>query len=86
VGGGSRNSVLNQFVSDATLREVVAGPAEATAIGNILVQAMGSGHVQNHTDARTVIRNSFEVKRFEPQSAGNQWQDAFQRFLALPKN
>ena len=56
VGGGSRNQVLNQFVADATGRPVVAGPTEATAAGNVLVQAIGAGQLQSLADARQVVR------------------------------
>lgn len=67
VGGGSRNRVLNQFVADSTGRKVIAGPAEATAIGNIMVQAMASGAIANLAQAREVIRNSFPVEVTEPR-------------------
>ena len=82
VGGGSRNSVLNQFVADATDRHVVAGPAEATAIGNVLVQAIGSGLIENHAKAREVVRNSFEVQHFEPQNSAG-WENAYTLFRQL---
>ena len=71
VGGGSRNGVLNQFVADATGRRVVAGPAEATAIGNILVQAMGAGELQGLDDIRAVVRRSFHPETYEP---GGEWE------------
>jgi rhamnulokinase len=67
VGGGSRNELLNQMTADACGRTVIAGPVEATAIGNILVQAIGIGLIKSLTDAREVVRNSFEVKRYEPK-------------------
>ena len=82
VGGGSRNWLLNQFVADATGRLVVAGPGEATAIGNVLVQAMGGGDVANLDSAREVVRNSFEVRRFEPQGSKG-WDAAYSRFREL---
>ena len=82
VGGGSQNALLNQFVADATGRLVVAGPAEATAIGNVLVQAMGSGELENLDSAREVVRNSFEVRRFEPENSAG-WESAYGRFLDL---
>src|SRR5262249_51622645 len=56
VGGGSRNPLLNQFVADTTRRRVIAGPSEATAIGNILVQAIGSGELKSLSKAREVVR------------------------------
>ncbi|MDZ7638290.1 MAG: rhamnulokinase family protein [Bryobacterales bacterium] len=82
VGGGSRNRLLNQFVADVTGRFVVAGPAEATAIGNVLVQAMGNGELQNLDAAREVVKNSFEVRRFEPQGSPG-WESAYARFREL---
>jgi rhamnulokinase len=76
VGGGSRNELLNQFVADCTGRRVIAGPAEATAIGNILVQAMGAGELKDLAEARTVVRNSFELVTVDPRSGGG-WDEAF---------
>jgi rhamnulokinase len=66
VGGGSRNTLLNQFVADTTGRRVIAGPSEATAIGNILVQAMGAGVLKDLSEAREVVRNSFELTTVDP--------------------
>jgi rhamnulokinase len=66
VGGGSRNRLLNQLVANATGRTVLAGPTEATAIGNVLVQAIGSGVVPNLAAARALVARSFPVDRFEP--------------------
>lgn len=68
VGGGSRNRLLNQLVANATGREVVAGPAEATAIGNVLVQAVASGELKDLAEGREVVRRSFELERFRPKS------------------
>lgn len=82
VGGGSRNRVLNQFVADVTGRLVVAGPFEATAIGNVLVQAMGSGELQGLESARDVVKNSFEVRRYEPQGS-REWESAYAKFREL---
>jgi rhamnulokinase len=82
VGGGSRNRVLNQFVADATGRIVVAGPSEATAAGNVLVQAIGSGVIANLEEARAVVRRSLPLSLYEPKpSAG--WDEAYDRFLRL---
>jgi rhamnulokinase len=67
VGGGSRNRLLNQFAADRTGRRVVAGPAEATAAGNALTQAMGNGQVSSLEELRAVVRNSFELEEFRPQ-------------------
>jgi rhamnulokinase len=79
VGGGSRNQVLNQFVADSTGRKVVAGPSEATAIGNILVQAMAAGALRNLAEARTVVRNSFPLQVIEP-GAESEWMAAYERY------
>ena len=66
VGGGSRNRLLNQLVANATGRRVVAGPAEATAIGNVLVQAIGAGVIRDLSEARRMVRDSFPVETFHP--------------------
>ena len=80
VGGGSRNALLNQFVADCTGRRVVAGPSEATAIGNILVQAMGAGELANLDEARAVVRNSFELTTVDPHPSA-EWERAYQRYF-----
>ena len=66
VGGGSQNRLLNQLAADITGRVVVAGPVEATAIGNVLIQAMGAGVVKGLEEAREIVGRSFPVERFEP--------------------
>jgi rhamnulokinase len=80
VGGGSRNALLNQFVADCTGRRVVAGPSEATAIGNILVQAMGAGELANLDEARAVVRHSFPPTTVDPQPSA-EWERAYQRYF-----
>ena len=82
VGGGSRNQLLNQLVADATGRLVVAGPAEGTAAGNILVQAIGSGAVSGLAEARSVLRNSSSLSLVEPKPAAG-WDDAYAKFCKL---
>jgi rhamnulokinase len=79
VGGGSRNALLNQFVADCTGRTVIAGPAEATAVGNILVQAMAAGELGTPEDIRAVVRASFAPMRFEPRPAEG-WGAAYERY------
>ena len=69
VGGGSRNRLLNQLVSNATGREVIAGPSEATAIGNVLVQAIASGELKDLEEGRAVVRRSFKLEHFRPSAA-----------------
>ena len=79
VGGGSRNSVLNQFVADCTGRRVIAGPSEATAIGNILVQAMGAGEVADLDELRAVVRRSFAPVTVEPRPSP-EWERAYENY------
>jgi rhamnulokinase len=64
VGGGSKNSLLNQLAARATGRTVIAGPVEATAAGNILVQAIGAGVVSGLDEARNIVRRSFPLERY----------------------
>ena len=66
VGGGSRNSLLNQFAANYTGRRVVAGPAEATAAGNALIQAMGTGDIDSLAELRDVVKRSFQLEEFLP--------------------
>jgi rhamnulokinase len=82
VGGGSRNSVLNQFVADSTGRHVIAGPAEATAIGNILVQAMGAGELHGLDQLRAVVRRSFPPATVEPHPNAD-WELAYERYRSI---
>lgn len=69
VGGGTQNKLLSQLTADATGRKVITGPVEATAIGNVLVQAMGKGVISSLSQAREIVRNSFELLTFEPHSS-----------------
>jgi rhamnulokinase len=82
VGGGSRNSLLNQWTADATGRTVLAGPVEATALGNVLVQAIAGGHLPSLSEGRALIRSSFPAQVYEPRETGP-WDAAFQRYLGL---
>ena len=79
VGGGSRNALLCQFAADAAGISVVAGPVEATAIGNVLLQAIAAGRIANHAEAREVVRRSFEPVRYEPRAGGSDWAEAASR-------
>lgn len=82
VGGGSRNRLLNQFTANALQIPVLAGPAECTALGNALVQAIAQGHLPSLAAAREVVRRSFELETFLPQDAGV-WEEAVARFEPL---
>jgi rhamnulokinase len=79
VGGGARNRLLCQMTADALGLPVYAGPAEATATGNLMVQAMAAGLVSSLEDMRAVVRDSCRVRLYEPRSS-NGWDEAFERF------
>ena len=82
VGGGTKNTLLNQFTADSTGRRVVAGPVEATATGNILMQAIALGHIGSLEEGREIVRQSSELSVYEP---GDQspWDEAYGRLLEL---
>jgi rhamnulokinase len=82
VGGGTKNALLCQFTADACGRPVYAGPVEATAIGNILMQALGGGQLSSVSDLRAVVAHSFPVTVYEP-AATSCWTDAAGRFAEL---
>lgn len=82
VGGGSKSRLLNQLAASATGRRVVAGPVEATAIGNLLLQSLALGHLDSLTSLRTTVRESFPVEEFAPLDA-DVWQAARARFSKL---
>lgn len=82
VGGGSQNVLLNEFAADATEREVVAGPVEATAIGNVLIQAIALGHVESLAALRGIVCDSFPLQIFKPRVVAD-WRTAYQRFHGL---
>ena len=82
VGGGSQNALLCQFTADASGRPVHAGPVEATAIGNILIQAMGRGRLDSLADVRAVVGRSFPIAVYEPRDTVA-WNDAASQFAKL---
>ncbi len=82
MGGGARNSLLCQFTADACARPVHAGPVEATAIGNILMQALGRGRIGSIADLRTIVARSFPVTIHEPRYT-TAWAEAAGRFARL---
>lgn len=85
VGGGGRNRLLNQMTADATGRRVVVGPQEATAIGNLLIQARAAGEVGSLADLRQIVARSTPLETYTPHPSPA-WDDAFARFLALPRS
>jgi rhamnulokinase len=82
VGGGSRNWLHNQLVADFNNRVVVAGPEEATSIGNMLIQLAGLGYIKSLKEVREYVKNSFQLKVFEPNHT-KQHEDAYTKFLDL---
>ena len=82
IGGGVKNTLLNQFTADATGRTVITGPVEATATGNILIQAIAMGHLADLAEARAIVRNSFPPSIYEPQPDAR-WDEAFARLQTL---
>jgi sugar (pentulose or hexulose) kinase len=82
VGGGSKNDVLNQFTANAVQRQVVTGPVEATALGNIAAQAMATGELASLADARDAIRRSTETQVWRPQQEAA-WKSAYERYRRL---
>jgi rhamnulokinase len=84
VGGGARNALLNQFTADACERPVIAGPVEATVLGNVLVQARTFGELDSLAELRATVRASSELTRFDPQpNAAACWKAARERFGEL---
>jgi rhamnulokinase len=82
VGGGTNNRQLCQATADACQRTVVAGPAEATVIGNILVQAISDGAIGSIGEARDLVHRSFPVETYEPRD-NQSWVAAYERFVTL---
>jgi rhamnulokinase len=78
VGGGVQNRLLCQMIADATGRTVIAGPVEATAIGNLLVQLLGRDGSVDLRQVRAIVRDSFEPARYEPRDAAR-WNDRLGR-------
>ncbi|MDD2590674.1 MAG: rhamnulokinase [Fermentimonas sp.] len=82
IGGGSKNNMLNQFTANATGIPVIAGPSEATAVGNILMQAKASGIVDNKSEMRKIVRNSTTLEAFNPTDI-QLWDENYQRYLEV---
>jgi rhamnulokinase len=82
VGGGSQSAFFNQCIADATGREVFAGPVEATAVGNVLLQAVALGHLESLQALRDTVRRSFEQQCYVPRRR-EEWAAAFARFTKL---
>ncbi|MGN1229706.1 MAG: rhamnulokinase family protein [Prevotella sp.] len=85
IGGGSLNNYLNQMTANSCGVTVKAGPQEATAIGNIMLQAKAAGDVSDIWDMRKIIANSVEQRVFEPQDK-TLWDEAYDKFLKIIRN
>ncbi len=82
VGGGTQNRLLNQFTADACGRPVVTGPIEATALGNVLIQARAAGDLSTLSDIRDVVRRSESIEEYTPENTVA-WDDAWERFQTV---
>jgi rhamnulokinase len=82
LGGGAQNNLLNQNTANALNRRVVAGPVEATAVGNLAVQMMAAGQIPNREAARAIIAQSVETTIYEPTDSAR-WDEAYARLTAL---
>ncbi|MHC4574056.1 MAG: rhamnulokinase [Planctomycetota bacterium] len=78
VGGGIQNELLSQFAANATGKRVVAGPIEATASGNILMQARATGQIKSLAQARAIVRNSFRLREYQPADVSS-WDEQYKR-------
>jgi len=82
VGGGVRNQLLSQFSANALNRTVITGPAESTAIGNVLVQGIELGEISSLSEGRKIVGNSVNLETYKPENI-NVWNDAYKRFCQL---
>jgi sugar (pentulose or hexulose) kinase len=86
IGGGSKETLLNQFTADSCGIPVYAGPSEATAIGNLVSQAIAMGEIKDLKEARYMIADSFDVQCYEPNTAMKDvWDAGYEKFLKLTK-
>lgn len=80
LGGGVKDRMMCQFTADSTNKKVIAGPIEATAVGNILMQLTALGEINSIAEARQVVRNSFHTEEYSPKN-NNDWNQAYDRFV-----
>ena len=78
VGGGIQNELLCQFTANALGKKVITGPVEATASGNILMQARAAGQIKTLAEAREILRNSFELKEYKPGETTS-WNEQYRK-------
>lgn len=84
VGGGIKDKMICRFTANATKRVVEAGPVEATSIGNILVQAMAMGAIKNLEEGRKIVKDSFDIARYEPTDS-QAWDAAYEKWKEIIK-
>ena len=82
VGGGIKDKMICKCTANATKRVVEAGPVEATSLGNVLVQAMAMGAIKDIEEGRKVIKNSFDVARYEPEDS-DKWDAAYLKWKEI---
>ncbi|TVR71692.1 MAG: rhamnulokinase [Marinilabiliales bacterium] len=82
IGGGTRNKMLCRFTANATGKKVITGPAEGTAAGNILMQALACGQVSSLEEIRSIVKNSFDTEVYMPEDTG-MWDNVFRNFINL---
>jgi len=85
IGGGTKNRLLNQFAADATGRTVITGPVEATATGNIVMQAIALGRLGSLRDARALVRRSFRIEQYNPENQDG-WEKASERLRSFEES
>jgi rhamnulokinase len=83
IGGGSQNAFLCRLTADVSRRVVLAGPVEAAALGNVLVQLHSFGDVGSLAEMREVVRRSCELQVYEPDPAADRWNALYDRFRAV---
>jgi sugar (pentulose or hexulose) kinase len=84
VGGGCKNTMLCQFTANATGCQVIAGPVEATAIGNLVTQLIAKGSIKDINEGRTLIRNSFPLAEYVCKDKAD-WDAAYEEFRKFVK-
>ena len=83
VGGGSQSDYLNQRIATICERTVISGPVEGAAIGNILIQAIVMGRIENLEEGRQLVGRSFPVKSYAPESPTDYIKKQYDQYLAL---
>lgn len=84
VGGGTKEEMLSRFAADASHKTVVAGPVEATALGNIAMQFIAAGEISDVWEARRIIKNSCDAKEYKPnEETAAAWDEAYAKFCKL---